>query len=202
MKLPKFLADFDVRSPKIQIMLGIIIVTLLSVYLWYSFVFDARIDKKKELDGHYQIKQNELNNIYAMKPQLKNLRESITQLQVQLDSLRSIFPDKKEIPKLINEITRVANSAGIFTNKFNPLPDVTREHYVENNYYMSVIGGYHELATFFSHLADFELIINLSNVAIRLNPGVTSSISVYELHGGTINTVVATFTMTTFSSRK
>ncbi len=104
--------------------------------------------------------------------------------------------------RLIREITKGASQQGIFSRKVNLPPDVVREHYIENSYYMSVIGGYHELASFFSYLADFELIINLSNVAIRMNPGVASSISNFETHGGTIKTVVATFTMTTFSSKK
>lgn len=201
MKLPD-LRKIDIRNPKIQAMVGIIVACIALTVLWYHYIFIEKRMEVKKLKETFQIKQNELNKINSMRPKLKRLRKDIDLMQVQLDSLRSIFPDKKEIPKLIREITRVASRSGIFTRKFNPLPDVVREHYIENNYYMSVIGGYHELAAFFSYLADFELIINLTNVAIRMNPGVASSISECETHGGTIKTVVATFTMTTFSSKK
>ncbi len=201
MKFPD-IRKIDIRSPKIQAMIGIIIASIVCIFLWYHYVFVGKIEKRKELDSTLTIKQNELARINSMMPHLSRLHEDMKQLQVQLDSLRSIFPDKKEIPKLIREITKVASSSGVFTNKFNPLQDVIREYYTENKYHMSVIGGYHELATFFSHLAEFELIINLSNVTIRMNPGVAGSISEYDVHGGTILTVVATFTMTTFSSKK
>lgn len=201
MKFPD-LRKIDIKSPRIQAMIGIIVASAVIGVLWYRYLIQGKITQKQKLESTYQIKQNELNKINSMRPQLVKLRKDIVNLQMQLDSLRSIFPDKKEIPKLIREITRVASKAGIFTNKFNPLPDVAREYYIENKYHMSVIGSYHELATFFSHLAEFELIINLSDVAIRMNPGVATSINEYELHGGGIQTVVSTFTMTTFSSKK
>lgn len=201
MKLPN-LRKIDIRNPKIQAMLGIIIVTIALAVCWYHYIIKENRVRKGDLQNTYEKKQIDLNKINSMRPHLARLRRENEQLMLQLDSLRSIFPDKKEIPKLIREITRVASQSGIFTNKFNPLPDVIREHYIENNYYMSVIGGYHELATFFSYLAEFELKINLSNVSIRMNPGVASSIKEYEVHGGTVRTVVSTFTMTTFSSKK
>ncbi len=201
MKLPDF-RKIDIRNPKIQAMIGIIVACVALTVLWYQYIYVEKKIEKEELKDAFEIKQNELNKIYLLKPRLKRMRKDISLMQVQLDSLRSIFPDKKEIPKLIRQITRVASQSGIFTRKFNPLPDVVREHYIENSYAMSVIGGYHELASFFSYLADFELIINLSNVAIRMNPGVAASITEYETHGGVVKTVVATFTMTTFSSKK
>ncbi len=201
MKLPDF-RKIDIRSPKIQAMFGIIIACIAITWLWHQYIIKEKRAKTEELKSSYKVKQDELNKIISMRPHLTRLRKENEQLQIQLDSLRSIFPDEKEIPKLIREITKVASKSAIFTNKFNPLPDVVREHYIENNYYMSVIGGYHELAAFFSYLAEFELKINLSNVAIRMNPGVASSIKEFEVHGGTVKTVVSTFTMTTFSSKK
>jgi type IV pilus assembly protein PilO len=196
------LKKIDFKNPRIQAMAGIIVACVAVTALWYQYIFTEKLRRVEELKVEYQNKQDELNKINSMQPKLARLRDDIQVLQIQLDSLRSIFPDRKEIPKLIREITRVAGESGIFTSKFNPLPDVTREHYIENNYFMSVVGGYHSLASFFSYLAEFELIINLTNVSIRMNPGVSASIAEYEVHGGTIKTVLATFTMTTFSSKK
>jgi Tfp pilus assembly protein PilO len=74
---------------------------------------------------------------------------------------------------------------------------------------VTVEGGYHDLAEFFSYLANMPLIINLSNVAMRTNgevktpsmglgqPATITSRAVVEER-----TVSATFEMTTFSSKK
>jgi type IV pilus assembly protein PilO len=113
-----------------------------------------------------------------------------------------MFPDQKEIPKLIREITGVARASGIYTTRFNPLPDIQREYYVENRYDLSVTGGYHQLAQFFSFLANMPLIINLSNVVISQNPSLEQSKQEAEEHGTPITSIMATFQMTTFSSKK
>jgi type IV pilus assembly protein PilO len=147
-------------------------------------------------------KQKELNSILALKPQLARLEQEIAFAQHRLDSLKSIFPDQKEVPKLIREITGVARASGIFTTRFAPLPDIEKEYYIENRYDLSVEGGYHDLARFYSFLANMPLIINLSNVAIKTNPRIEESKKLSEEHGNTVTTTITSFRMTTFSSKK
>jgi type IV pilus assembly protein PilO len=143
-----------------------------------------------------------LRTIMALKPQLNSLKLELDQAQHALDSLKAMFPDQKEIPKLIREITGVARASGITTTKFNPLEDVEKEYYVENKYNITVSGNYHSLANFFAFLANFQLIVNLTSVSILANSEVDES-----LRGdGTIETepetIVSSFEMTTFSSKK
>lgn len=191
----------DLKNPKIQIMMIIILIICAVLYFGYNNI-SKKTEEIVQLQDKLKAKQKELNGIRLMRRELARMHESIQMDKETLDSLRSIFPDQKEIPKLIREITKVASKSGIFTSKFNPMPDVEREHYIENRYSMTVVGGYHQLASFFSYLANFELIINLSRLTIKSNPGIKSSIENSEENGFAIQSVVATFTMTTFSSRK
>ena len=192
----------DLKNPRTRNILIIVAVGLAGAVLWHQTVYT---EKRKTVDAlHREIerKQNELNNILALKPQLKKLEKDIAVAQVRLDSLKSMFPDQKEIPKLIREITSVARASEIYTTKFNPLPDIQREYYVENRYDMTVSGGYHQLAEFFSFLANLPLIINLTGVSIHTNSGLDAAKKEAEEHGGPISSIVASFQMTTFSSKK
>jgi type IV pilus assembly protein PilO len=192
----------DLKNPRTRNILMIAAIGLAGAVLWYQTVY---VEKRKTVDTlHREIerKQNELNNILALKPQLKKLEKDIAAAQVRLDSLKSMFPDQKEIPKLIREITSVARASEIYTTKFNPLPDIQREYYVENRYDMTVSGGYHQLAEFFSFLANLPLIINLTGVSIHTNSGLDAAKKEAEEHGGPISSIVASFQMTTFSSKK
>jgi type IV pilus assembly protein PilO len=171
-------------------------------FLWYQFVYVGINEEKTRLESDLKKKQTELNNILILKPQLKTLEKDITAAGVRLDSLKSMFPDQKEIPKLIREITGVARASNIYTTRFNPQPDVQREYYVENRYDLSVTGGYHQLAQFFSFLANMPLIINLSNVSIHENPSLAQSKKDAEEHGIPVTSITASFQMTTFSSKR
>jgi len=193
---------FDLKNPRIRNVSIMVAIALAITFCWYQMIYTERNkvlnDKRHELET----KQNELNSILALKPQLKKLEKDIVTAQVRLDSLKSIFPDQKEIPKLIREITGVARASEIYTTRFVPQPDLQREYYVENRYDMSVTGGYHQLAQFYSFLSNMPLIINLSNVSIKTNPGYAESKKDAEEHGGPVASITASFQMSTFSSKK
>ena len=190
------------KNPHVRNILVISAVGAASIVLWYQFVFVGIQRDTNNLKAELAKKQNELNSIQVLKPQLKKLESDIVAASVRLDSLKSMFPDQKEIPKLIREITGVARASGIYTTRFNPMPDIQREYYVENRYDLSVTGGYHQLAQFFSFLANMPLIINLSNVVITQNGALEQSKLEAEEHGTPITSILATFQMTTFSSKK
>src|SRR5271157_537487 len=192
----------DFRKPEVRNVLIIVAVGLVSGFLWYQFVYTGINENKTRLENDLKKKQTELNNILILKPQLKTLEKDIAAASVRLDSLKSMFPDQKEVPKLIREITGVAHASDIYATRFNPLPDVQREYYVENRYDISVTGGYHQLAQFFGYHANMPLIINLTHMSIHLNPGYTQSKQEAEEHGTPISSIAASFQMTTFSSKK
>jgi type IV pilus assembly protein PilO len=192
----------DLKNPQVRNVAIISAVGILLGFLWYQFVYTGINEEKSRLESELKKKQNELNNILILKPQLKTLEKDIAAASLRLDSLKSMFPDQKEIPKLIREITGVARASSIYTTGFNPLPDIQREYYVENRYDLSVTGGYHQLAQFFSFLANMPLIINLSNVSIQANPSLDQSKKDAEEHGTPITSIITKFQMTTFSSKK
>ena len=192
---------FNIKDPRIRVP---ILVTLLvggGIYYWYTQFFQPLQVERDELTNQLKAKKDTLRIVQALKPQVKQLRQEVIAAQEKLDSLKSIFPDQKEIPKLIREITSVARASGITTTKFNPLPDVMREYYVENRYSVTVEGGYHDLAEFFAFLANFTLIINLSSMHIDAHPSYHAT-GEGENEFSTLPSVKSFFEMTTFSSKK
>ena len=192
----------NLKNPKLRNPLIIGIVGIAGVLVWHQMMYVEKNETLSKLKSILNGKQKELNSILALKPQLTRIREEIDGAQHRLDSLKSIFPDQKEIPKLIREITGVARASGISATRFSPRPDVEKEYYIENHYDLSIVGGYHDLARFYSFLANMPLIINFSKVVIKTNPRIEESKKNAEDHGSAIHSIVASFTMTTFSSKK
>lgn len=191
--------SINLKDPRLRVPAAIIFLIGAGVYYWYSEIFTPIQNERTQLKTQLKEKQDTLRVIQALKPQLAQLKNELTVSQHKLDSLKSIFPDQKEIPKLLREITAVARASGISTTKFNPLPDVEKEYYIENRYAITVEGGYHALANFYAFLANFTLIINLSNMNITSNPVLASEDAE---PGQNAPTSVAMFEMTTFSSKR
>lgn len=192
----------DFKNPKVRTPLVIFLIGIGGSGFWYSTRYVKKNEVYVRIKSDLNAKHNELNGILALKPQLSRIQEEIASAQRRLDSLKSLFPDRKEIPKLIREITGGARAAGISTTKFTPSPDMEREYYVESHYDIGAIGGFHDLARFYAFLANMPLIINLSKMKIKVNPRLEESKRLSEEHGSTTYTVVSSFTMTTFSSKK
>lgn len=192
----------DLKNPKYRNPLIVILITAVIVIAWEQYFYSSAKSTFTELQNKQKQKQDALRTILALKPQLNTLKQEHQKSQIKLDSLKSIFPDSKEVPKLLREINAVARASGITTTRFNPLPDIEKEYYVENRYNITIEGGYHELAEFFAFLANFPLIINLTSVNIVA----TSMNSVQQKNLESIEnsgiSVVSSFEMTTFSSKR
>lgn len=193
--------SLNLKNPKVRNPLIVIAVTAVIALLWQQYFYTPSMDTLISLQKKQKAKQDTLRTILALKPQLDVLRVELAKSQDKLDSLKSIFPDHKEIPKLLREINAVARASGITTTRFNPLPDVEKEYYMENRYNITIEGGYHELAEFFAFLANFALIINLTSVNIAAS-SLNSAQPQSELMETTGITVVSSFEMTTFSSKR
>ncbi len=193
--------SLNLKNPKIRNPLIVIAITAVIAVLWQQYFYTPSMGKLISLQRKQKAKQDTLRTILALKPQLDVLRGELVKSQVKLDSLKSIFPDHKEIPKLLREINAVARASGITTTRFNPLPDVEREYYMENRYNLTIEGGFHELAEFFAFLANFALIINLTSVNIVAS-SLNSAQPQNDLMEITGITVASTFEMTTFSSKR
>jgi type IV pilus assembly protein PilO len=196
------LKKINLRNPRTRNAALILLMGLGIIGYTYYQVIVPSIENLKQLQEAYRMKEVELNQILTMKTKLIMLRKQIVLDSMKLDSLRLKFPDKKEIPRLLQELTKVASVSGIYTVRFQPLPDVVKEYYIENKYTISVEGGYHELADFYSFLANMPLIVNLGAVAIRQSPEAVQSGDKDGYQDATVRSISATFEMTTFSSKK
>jgi len=193
---------FNLKDPKYRVPILISLIGVGIIALWYYYVYAPNLEKIQQLEKQVNAKQDTLRTIQALKPQLNMLREELRLAANKLDSLKSIFPDQKEIPRLLREITSVARASGITTTKFNPMPDIEKEYYIENHYNMAVSGGFHQLADFFAFLANFTLIINLSSMNITTNPEFDPKLEQMGAIENGNETIVSQFEMTTFSSKK
>lgn len=196
---------FNQKSFNIMCIAGAIFVIAGVCYFWYdsfyapkSRAIDSLVREKEKIDI-------QLADINALRPQLESLRRETVELEAKLDSLKNIFPDQREVPRLIRELTTVNRMTNVTTTRFTPKPDVVQEYHVENRYDVSVAGDYHDLGALFSHLANFQLIVNLTHVTITANPGFGGGGGSGGRGAQAVErqpSILSTFELTTFSSKR
>ncbi len=131
--------------------------------------FDTRNQLKdlKKIQKHevslkdsFEKKQHQASNLDEYKRQLKEIKKTFGTLLRQL-------PEKTEVPGLLEDISNTGVASGLEIRLFKPLPEKKKEFYAELPIKISVVGNYHQLATFVSHVSGLSRIVTLHDFTIK-----------------------------------
>ena len=112
------------------------------------------LENQKNLLSTYKIKANTLEKVEA---QMAQVRE-------QFDIAMTALPDKRELPSLLDEISKAGRDAGLDVQLFAPQSMVAKASYTEIPLSMKVAGRYHQMAEFFYRIAGLNRIVNMSSI--------------------------------------
>ncbi len=124
-----------------------------------------------QLRVDYEKKFNEAFHLEGYRKQQQEMEESFKTILRQL-------PSATEIPGLIEDITLVGLKNGLSFTSIDLQPEELHEFYIEKPIQIIVTGGYHELGSFVSDVADLSRIVTLHDFTItpdrrRAQPGKT-----------------------------
>jgi len=173
------LADLDVNNlgswPIAVKVITCVLLLILVLALGYNFHLkdlELQLDSKRAeeatLKEQFAAKAFQAANLEAYKEQMKEMETSFGALLRQL-------PSDTEVPGLLEDITRTGLGSGLEFEEIKLLPEVTQQFYIELPIQISVVGGYHDLATFVSGVASLPRIVTLHDFEIKPIPSDSGS---------------------------
>lgn len=165
------LADLDLNNlgswPSPVKAIACVLLLVLSLVLGYNFYLsDLQVkleqDRAEEttLKEQFSTKAFQAANLEAYKVQMKEMEESFGTLLRQL-------PSDTEVPGLLEDITRTGLGSGLEFEEIKLQPEVVQQFYIELPIQISVVGAYHDLATFVSGVASLPRIVTLHDFEIK-----------------------------------
>lgn len=152
--------------PKSVRLIAIVAVSILILGLAYWFdtskqitALDADKAKERTLKEEFEDKQQQAANLQAYQNQLTQMRISFGEMLRQL-------PGKTEVPSLLEDVSKAGVASGLEFTLFAPQPEVQHDFYAELPIRLSVVGTYHQLATFVSSVASLDRIVTLHDFKI------------------------------------
>ena len=118
---------------------------------------------------------------------LPEFRRQVDGLQAQLDRLRPVLPEEKDVADLLRRIQGMATQSNLQIRGFAPQPVTTRQMYAEWPIGLELDGTYHNLGSFLERVSKFPRIINVNGIHIKS-----------KADGGSGQTITAQCTATTF----
>ena len=118
-------------------------------------------------------------------------------LEKQLETLKTIVPEEKEVDEFIRLIQEAASASGVQIRSLSTQAVVPKEYHYELPFLISVDGPFFSIEDFFSRLSRLSRIINVGDLTFS---GLSDpSKAKYPVRPGT--TVQGTCTVTTFFSK-
>ncbi|KPJ53847.1 hypothetical protein AMJ39_02850 [candidate division TA06 bacterium DG_24] len=156
----------DLRDPKVQKNLLVIIAAVLILVLFYFFSYSRNRAKIVTMRDELASRNAQIEQARVAAMRIDEMRAELDQLLRQWERVKQMLPSDREIPDLIKSITNVGNRAGTGFLLFRPLPVVPVEFYSELPIEIRVRGGYHEIASFLSAIANLPRIVNVRNMTM------------------------------------
>lgn len=121
---------------------------------------DTQRAQEQTLKEQYSNKAFQAANLEAYKDQMKEMEVSFGALLRQL-------PSDTEVPGLLEDITRTGLGSGLEFEQITLMPESAQQFYIELPIQISVVGTYHDLATFASGVASLPRIVTLHDFDIK-----------------------------------
>jgi type IV pilus assembly protein PilO len=174
---------------------------LVTVALYFT-VFKSQSDKNMAAQHTLSDKVRENNELESYRPKLKDMDRQLANLKQQLEIERRIVPDDKQVDTLIETLDAEAGKAGVELRRYTAKPVVAKDYYSELPFDMELDGPYYSMLNFFDRVGKLERLVNISGllVANTKNPSDAKAKHTYTYAPN--ESVVATFTATTFFSHE
>ena len=134
-------------------------------------IYMPRHSKIQELKKNLDELETKVAKARSAARDLKKFQERYKAAEVRFKLAIQLLPDKKEIPTLLEAISKSGRDAGLEFILFKPGKEISRDFYAEIPVIIEVKGGYHNLAMFFDKVARLPRIVNILDIRIRASKG-------------------------------
>lgn len=151
---------------------------------WYAQPLQESIDAR---EAQLALVRADIDRGLATARRLPEFRREVGQLEAQLDRLKTILPEERDVADLLRRVQGMATQSNLTIRGFQPRAVATRQLHAEWPIGLQLEGTYHNLGDFLERVSKFPRIINVSGIKIRSKET-----------GGDASTITAECTATTF----
>jgi len=166
----------------------------------YFTLFKSQNDSNAAAQHALEDKVKENNELESYRPKLKQMEQQLAELKQQLEIEQRIVPDEKQVDGFITMLDAEAQKAGVELRRYSAKDVKSQQYYTEVPFEMELDGPYYSTLNFFDRVSKLERIVNISGllVASTKKPGDAKVKHTYQYAPN--ESVVATFTATTYFS--
>ena len=188
--------DMSVFMQALVAMAIAVILALAGFYLPFSPVAQLRTEYDQKVVVREKLNQ-EVTQLQVYKQRYGELKQQMDALDKQLDTLKTIVPEEKEVDEFIRQVQGAASASNVQLRRLTSQPVVAKEYHYEMPFEAQADGPYFNMLDFFSRLSRLSRIINVGD--LQFDDAASGKGTKYAIRPGT--TVSGVFTVTTFFTK-
>src|SRR6266478_2821798 len=173
-----------------------VVLLLLGVYVPVSPVARERDEYDQAVQERSKL-TTEVQQLQVYKQRYGELKQQMDALSKQLDTLKTIVPEEKEVDEFIRLLQGAASASGVQLRRLTSQAIVPKEYHYEMPFEVQADGPYFNILDFFGRLRRLSRIINVGDLDFEDATG--QKAAKYPLRPGT--SVSGIFTATTFFTK-
>ena len=162
------------KTPAAVWLIAVIVYVLTFIFLWNS-MYASKARELKKVDSAYKAQYSKVQSLREyVKDYDKIIREKDSLLALW-EETQKYLPQEEKMEEWLSQLTGMAITSGVKITSFKPQNPTIKELYIEYPISLEVTGGFHELGTFISFIANSERIMTVDNLQIERTSGSESS---------------------------
>lgn len=148
--------------------LGIFVALAVGLYagFWY-FATRGKRQETKELTERIEVLKKQNVEAQIASQRLSEFRTQYKNKQQELDELRALLPEQRELTNVLQGIQDRAKASSLQVRKFTPKDDVQQDFYSGKKIEVAVQSSFSGLRQFFDQMAKYQRIVSITNFEIK-----------------------------------
>jgi type IV pilus assembly protein PilO len=167
----------------------------------YFTIFKSQNDKNVAAQHALEAKIRENNELESYRPKLKQIEQQLAELKQQLEIEQRIVPDEKQVDGFMTMMDGEAFKAGVEVRRYSAKDSKQQQYYTEVPFEMELDGPYYSVLNFFDRVSKLERIVNVGGLMVSTTKNPTGAKAKRTYQYAPNESIVATFTATTYFSR-
>jgi type IV pilus assembly protein PilO len=157
----------DLREPKTQKLLLVVLVAFLAIYFWHARFYSAYSKKISAKKLKYEALLTELKKVELKAKSVESLKAEYQNLWERYRNMEELLPEENEVPLFLSQMHTSAQMSQARVLELVPKEPVPVNFYNSLDYTVKLEGDYHDLGEFLCNVANFPFLNNVSEVSIQ-----------------------------------
>jgi type IV pilus assembly protein PilO len=133
---------------------------------FYYVKYKPQSESLAALKTNIEAQEKKLVELKKAAAQAQALEAEVAKMEEEFNQLLALLPDQREIPGLLDSISRLASQAGLEQVSFQPQPEQPMDFYAVIPVRLELVGSYHQLGVFFDRVSKLDRIVKFDNLSL------------------------------------